>query len=43
MEEGKSRGRFLDLSEYVLKEFSPLTRPISSDTKHLERVISFHE
>ena len=38
MEEGNRRGRFLDVSEYVLKEFSPVTRAINSDFRSQERV-----
>jgi hypothetical protein len=38
MEEGKQRGRFLDLSEYMLKEFSPLQRAMVADLRQPERV-----
>jgi hypothetical protein len=42
MEEGKSKGRFLDVSEYILKEFSPLTRALNAEHKHPERVKFFN-
>lgn len=43
MEEGNRRGRFLDVSEYVLKEFSPLTRAINSDFRSQERVSCYYK
>ena len=38
MEEKKSKGRFLDVSEYMLKEFSPLHGPMSGEFRQPERV-----
>lgn len=44
MEDSKSKGRFLDVSEYILKEFSPLTRALNAEHKHPDKVQSFlHE
>jgi hypothetical protein len=38
MEERSRRGRYLDVSEYILKEYSPMTKAMSADFRLTERV-----
>lgn len=41
MEERSRRGRYLDVSEYILKEYSPMSKAMSADFRHSERVGPF--
>lgn len=41
MEERSRRGRYLDVSEYILKEYSPMSKAMNADLRLSERVSPF--
>jgi hypothetical protein len=41
MEERSRRGRYLDVSEYILKEYSPMSSAMNADFRLSERVRPF--